>query len=89
MLFASAPWRHDAFRLGARDMSAPTIGIGAWGLVTGVAMVKSGLTIPVALAMSLLMFAGSAQLAILPLLAAGAPGPGCCGPRRPASICVF
>ncbi|MBK7264192.1 MAG: AzlC family ABC transporter permease [Rubrivivax sp.] len=73
MLFASAPWRHDAFRLGARDMSAPTIGIGAWGLVTGVAMVKSGLTIPVALAMSLLMFAGSAQLAILPLLAAGAP----------------
>lgn len=65
--------RHDAFRLGARDMSAPALGIGAWGLVTGVAMVKSGLSIPVALVMSLLVFAGSAQLATIPLLAAGAP----------------
>jgi len=65
--------RQDAFRLGARDMGAPALGIGAWGLVTGVAMVKSGLSIPVALAMSLLVFAGSAQLATIPLLAAGAP----------------
>jgi predicted branched-subunit amino acid permease len=65
--------RQDAFRLGARDMSAPALGIAAWGLVTGVAMVKSGLSIPAALAMSLLVFAGSAQLATIPLLAAGAP----------------
>lgn len=65
--------RQDAYRLGARDMSAPALGIAAWGLVTGVAMVKSGLSIPVALAMSLLVFAGSAQLATIPLLAAGAP----------------
>lgn len=68
-----ALWRHDAFRLGAQDMSGPAVGIAAWGLVTGVAMVKSGLSIPVALWMSLLVFAGSAQLAIIPLLAAGAP----------------
>jgi predicted branched-subunit amino acid permease len=68
-----ALWRHPAFRQGARDMSHPSIGIGAWGLVTGVAMVKSGLSLPVALAMSLLVFAGSAQLATLPLLVAGAP----------------
>jgi predicted branched-subunit amino acid permease len=54
-------------------MRGPALGIGAWGLVTGVAMVKSGLSIPVALAMSLLVFAGSAQLAVIPLLAAGAP----------------
>lgn len=54
-------------------MRGPAVGIGAWGLVTGVAMVKSGLSIPVALAMSLLVFAGSAQLAVIPLLAAGAP----------------
>jgi predicted branched-subunit amino acid permease len=36
-------------------------------------MVKSGLSIPVAVVMSLLVFAGSAQLAVIPLLAAGAP----------------
>lgn len=69
----SALLRHDAFRLGAKDMTSPAIGIGAWGLVTGVAMVKSGLSLPVALTMSLLVFAGSAQLAVIPLLAAGAP----------------
>lgn len=48
-------------------------GIAAWGLVVGVAMVKSGLTIPQALGMTLVVFAGSAQLAALPLIAAGAP----------------
>lgn len=50
-----------------------SLGISAWGLVTGVAMVKSGLSVPLALAMSLLVFAGSSQLAALPLIAAGAP----------------
>ena len=68
-----ALWRHDAFRRGMRDMVSPSVGIAAWGLVTGVAMVKSGLSIPVAVLMSLLVFAGSAQLAVIPLLAAGAP----------------
>jgi predicted branched-subunit amino acid permease len=66
-------WRQPVFRIGARDMVSPSIGIAAWGLVTGVAMVKSGLSIPVAVVMSLLVFAGSAQLAVIPLLAAGAP----------------
>ncbi|RJG15338.1 AzlC family ABC transporter permease [Massilia cavernae] len=52
----------------------PTLfGIGAWGLVVGIAMVKTGLTVPQSLAMTLLVFAGSAQLASLPLIAAGAP----------------
>jgi len=44
-----------------------------WGLVTGVAMVKSGLTDTMAAAMTLLVYAGSAQLTSLPLIAAGAP----------------
>lgn len=66
-------WRHPEFKRGAADMAGPCLGIGAWGLVTGVAMVKSGLAVPVALAMSLLVFAGSAQLAVIPLLAGGAP----------------
>jgi predicted branched-subunit amino acid permease len=54
-------------------MAAPSLGIAAWGLVTGVAMVKSGLSLPLAAAMTLLVYAGSAQLAALPLIVAGAP----------------
>ena len=54
-------------------MVAPSLGIAAWGLVTGVAMVKSGLSLPLALAMTFLVYAGSAQLAALPLIVAGAP----------------
>jgi predicted branched-subunit amino acid permease len=54
-------------------MVAPSLGIAAWGLVTGVAMVKSGLSLPLAVAMTLLVYAGSAQLAALPLIVAGAP----------------
>jgi predicted branched-subunit amino acid permease len=48
-------------------------GIAAWGLVAGVAMVNSGMTLPMAIFMSLVVFAGSSQLATVPLLAAGAP----------------
>ena len=60
-------------RRGGADMLAFAPGITAWGLVTGVAMVKSGLSVPLAVMMSLVVYAGSAQLASLPLLAAGAP----------------
>ena len=49
------------------------LGMGAWGLVTGVAMVKGGMSVPMALIMSLLVYAGSAQLAVVPLLAVGGP----------------
>lgn len=54
-------------------MAAISLGISAWGLVTGVAMVKSGLSIWLALLMSFVVFAGSSQLAALPLIASGAP----------------
>lgn len=64
---------HPDFRRGARDMAPPSLGLAAWGLVTGVAMVKSHLTIAQALGMTLFVFAGSAQLASLPLIAANAP----------------
>jgi predicted branched-subunit amino acid permease len=64
---------HPQFVLGAKDMAAVSLGISAWGLVTGVAMVKSGLSVPLALVMTFVVFAGSAQLAALPLIAAGAP----------------
>jgi predicted branched-subunit amino acid permease len=67
--------RHDpdAWRAGFQ-LGLPTLfGIGAWGMVVGVAMVKSGLTVLQASGMTLFVFAGSAQLASLPLIAAGAP----------------
>lgn len=66
-------WASPAFKQGAVDMLRVTPGVCAWGLVTGVAMVKSGLAIPVVLAMSTLVFAASAQLAAVPLMLAGAP----------------
>lgn len=49
------------------------IALAIWGVVTGVAMIKAGLSEPQAIAMSLLVYAGSAQLTALPLMAAGAP----------------
>ncbi len=66
-------WRHPQFRVGMAEMSSVSLGIAAWGLVTGVAMVKAGLSVPVALLMTFTVFAGSAQLAALPLMAVGAP----------------
>ncbi|NWG73873.1 MAG: AzlC family ABC transporter permease [Rubrivivax sp.] len=66
-------WRHPEFRRGAADMAGIALGIAAWGLVTGVAMVKSGLGVPLSVLMSLTVYAGSAQLAALPLIASGAP----------------
>jgi predicted branched-subunit amino acid permease len=66
-------WRHPEFARGARDIAGISLGIAAWGLVTGVAMAKSGLPISLSILMTLLVFAGSAQLAALPLVVAGAP----------------
>lgn len=65
--------RHPEFARGAREMVGVALGIGAWGLVTGMAMVNSGLALWVALLMSLTVFAGTAQLAVAPLMASGAP----------------
>ncbi|TFY97864.1 AzlC family ABC transporter permease [Ramlibacter rhizophilus] len=66
-------YRHPQFRVGVRDMLPQTPGTAAWGLMTGVAMAKSGLSLVESLSMALLVFAGSSQLASLPLLVAGAP----------------
>ena len=65
--------QNPEFRRGFSDTVAPSLGIAAWGLVTGVAMVKSGLSLPLAALMTLVVYAGSAQLAALPLIVAGAP----------------
>lgn len=65
--------RHPEFARGARDMVGVALGIGAWGLVTGMAMVNGGLAVWVAVLMSVTVFAGTAQLAVTPLMASGAP----------------
>ncbi len=54
-------------------MAGPALGIAAWGLITGVTMGKSGLEPAVMVLMSLLVYAGSAQLAVVPLMSSGAP----------------
>lgn len=63
----------EAWRAGFKTGLPTLFGIAAWGMVVGIAMVKSGLSVPQALGMTLLVFAGSAQLASLPLIAAQAP----------------
>ena len=73
MLRAREWWQHPAFGRGLRDMAAVSPGLAAWGMMTGVAMVKSGMSPFEAVSMSLLVFAGSSQLAAMPLIAVGAP----------------
>ncbi len=66
-------FRHPEFRQGAREMVPVAPGIAAWGLMTGVAMVKSGMSLMEAVLMAVMVFAGSSQLAAVPLIVAGAP----------------
>ncbi|GAA4358982.1 AzlC family ABC transporter permease [Variovorax defluvii] len=73
MFLSSSIRSQPEFAEGMRDMSSVAVGTGAWGLMTGVAMVKSGMSVFEAIAMTLLVYAGSSQLAAIPLLIAGAP----------------
>jgi predicted branched-subunit amino acid permease len=67
------PEQIAALREGALASAPLLVGMVPWGIVSGVAMVAAGLTQAQAVAMSVLVFAGSAQLAVLPLLIAKAP----------------
>lgn len=62
-----------SFHEGVRACSPSLIGLAAWGLVTGIAMIKTHFTILQALGMTFFVFAGSAQLAALPLIALHTP----------------
>lgn len=68
---------NPAFRRGARegirDFMPMSVGLLPWAVVTGIAMVSSGLSPMQAIGMNLIVYAGTAQLGTLPLLAAGAP----------------
>jgi predicted branched-subunit amino acid permease len=65
--------RIGAFNQGLRHSVSALIANAAWATVTGIAMVKSGMPEMVAVAVTVLVYAGSAQLTALPLLAAGSP----------------
>ena len=73
MFVLPSHYRHPEFRAGLADFLRPAPGIAAWGLMTGVAMVNSGIGLFESILMALLVFAGSAQLAAVPLILAGAP----------------
>ena len=73
MFVLRAVRRLPEFGQGMRASAPVAPGIAAWGLMTGVAMVKSGMSVVEATAMTLLVYAGSSQLAAIPLLVAGAP----------------
>lgn len=73
MFFLPEVHRHPQFRAGMRASSGVAPGIAAWGLMTGVAMIKSGMSLTESVAMTLWVYAGSSQLAAIPLIVAGAP----------------
>ena len=50
-----------------------SVGLIPWALVTGMSMVSIGMTPLQAMGMNVIVFAGTAQLGTLPLIAAGAP----------------
>ncbi len=53
-------------RTAVQDMLPAAVAMVAWGSVTGVAMVQSGLTPLQAVGMTFMVYAGSAQLTSLP-----------------------
>jgi predicted branched-subunit amino acid permease len=68
---------NESFKRGASEgfrlMLPMSVGLVPWAIVTGVAMRSSGLSAVESMGMNLIVFAGTAQLGTLPLIAAGAP----------------
>jgi predicted branched-subunit amino acid permease len=62
-----------AFLEGVRDMLPAVVGMTPFGVVCGVGAISAGASPLAALAMSLIMFSGAAQIIAAQLLAAGAP----------------
>jgi predicted branched-subunit amino acid permease len=73
MLHRLSDTNRRAFLEGVRTFYPAFLATFSWGLVTGVAMSKSALTVAQALGMSFAVYAGSSQLAVLPLFAARLP----------------
>lgn len=73
MFLSRTNYTHPEYWVGAKDCIVMLPGMAAWGLMMGVAMVNSGMSLIESTSMTLLVFAGSSQLATVPLIAAGAP----------------
>ena len=61
------------FRRGVRDVIPLLLGIVPFGFIAGIATVNAGLGLPEALGLSVIVFAGAAQLAALELIGRDAP----------------
>jgi predicted branched-subunit amino acid permease len=73
MFLSRSNYTHPEYWQGAKDCIPMLPGMVAWGLTMGVSMVNSGMSVVESVAMTLLVFAGSSQLAAIPLIAVGAP----------------
>ena len=62
-----------AWFAGAKSVAPFLLGTIPFGMVTGIATKAAGLSAEAAAAMTIMVFAGTAQIAALPLLVAGAP----------------
>ena len=62
-----------AWIAGATGVAPFLIGTIPFGLITGIATKAAGLSAEAAAAMTVIVFAGTAQISVLPLMAAGAP----------------
>ncbi len=70
----TADSRRGHFMAGVRAVSPILLGIVPFATISGIAAVEIGMPKGLAIAMSMIMFAGAAQLASVQLLGAGAPG---------------
>ena len=70
---ALLPTPHSPRSEGVRDMAPMMLGIVPFGIVCGVGAIAAGASPIAALAMSMIMFSGAAQIVATQLLAAGAP----------------
>ena len=61
MFFLRNHYTHPEFKVGLRDFLRPAPGIAAWGLMTGVAMVKSGIGLVESLLMAEAAWPGRAS----------------------------
>lgn len=73
MFLSRSNFTHPEYWQGAKDCIPMLPGMVAWGLTMGVSMVNTGMSVTESVAMTLFVFAGSSQLAAIPLIAAGAP----------------
>ena len=65
--------RNPDFQSGIKDMLGPTVGILAWSIVLNLAILKAGVATLNTFIMAFISYAGSGQLAALPLMHSNVP----------------